>query len=172
MRVYQTFSLLWVQRVLEKYLAIAVPNSMIGRYILFYESFIFSFVTHKKALQTQLYISIDLGHYFIFRSWFKVRYRLDGTGFGSQWGRDFPHLSRTALGPYPASYTRGTGSLPGVKRTGRCVDQPSPLAPRLKKEYNYNSTPHLGLHGLLWGEHYLYLYSWCIVCSLDNIQGC
>ena len=26
-------------------------------------------------------------------------YRLDGLGIESRWGRDFPHLSRTALGP-------------------------------------------------------------------------
>ena len=29
------------------------------------------------------------------------------------------------------------------------------IAPRLKKEYNYTSTPSLGLHGLLYGEFYL-----------------
>ena len=26
-------------------------------------------------------------------------YELDGTGIESRWGRDFPHLSRPALGP-------------------------------------------------------------------------
>ena len=26
-------------------------------------------------------------------------YGLDGPGIGSRWGRDFPHLSRPALGP-------------------------------------------------------------------------
>ena len=26
-------------------------------------------------------------------------YRLDGPGIESRWGRDFPHLSRPALGP-------------------------------------------------------------------------
>jgi len=26
-------------------------------------------------------------------------YRLDGLGIKSRWGRDFPHLSRLALGP-------------------------------------------------------------------------
>jgi hypothetical protein len=28
-----------------------------------------------------------------------TRYRLDGPGIESRWGRDFPHLSRLALGP-------------------------------------------------------------------------
>jgi hypothetical protein len=49
-------------------------------------------------------------------------YGLDGPGIESQWGRDFPHLSRLALGPGPhtASCTMGTGSFSGVK-SGRGV---------------------------------------------------
>ena len=42
----------------------------------------------------------------------------------------------------------GTGSFPGVKRPGRGVDHPPHLAPSLKKEYSYTSTPYLGLRGL------------------------
>jgi len=38
-------------------------------------------------------------------------YRLDGPGIESRWMRDFPHLSRPALGPHPAPYTKGTESL-------------------------------------------------------------
>jgi hypothetical protein len=38
--------------------------------------------------------------------------------------------------------------IPWVNRPGRGVDHPH-LAPRLKKEYSYTSTPPLGLHGLL-----------------------
>jgi hypothetical protein len=41
----------------------------------------------------------------------------------------------------------GTGSSPGVKRPGRGVDHPPHLAPRLKKEQSYTSTPPLGLRG-------------------------
>jgi hypothetical protein len=29
----------------------------------------------------------------------ETRYRLNGPGIESQWGRDFPHPSRTVLGP-------------------------------------------------------------------------
>ena len=47
-------------------------------------------------------------------------YGLDGPGIESRWGRDFPHLSRPALGARPASCTLGTGSFPGVK-SGRGV---------------------------------------------------
>jgi hypothetical protein len=46
----------------------------------------------------------------------------------------------------------GTGSFPEVKRRGRGVDNPLHLESRLKKEKNYNSTPSLGLRGLLQGE--------------------
>jgi len=42
----------------------------------------------------------------------------------------------------------GTGSLPGVKWPGRGVEHP--LAPRLKKEYSYTSTPSLDLRGELY----------------------
>ena len=37
-------------------------------------------------------------------------------------------------GAHPASYTMGSGSVPGVTRQGRGVDHPPHLAPRLKKE--------------------------------------
>ena len=40
-------------------------------------------------------------------------YELDGPGIESRWGRDFPHLSRLALRPHPASCSMGTGSFPG-----------------------------------------------------------
>jgi len=75
-----------------------------------------------------------------------TRYRFDGPGIESRWGeRDFPHTSRPALGPtYPASYAMGTGSFPDIKRPGRGVDHPPHLAPRLKKEYSYTSTPPNG----------------------------
>ena len=52
-----------------------------------------------------------------------------------------------------------TPSSPGLKRPEACVDQPLPLAPRFNKEYNHNSTPPVGLYGLLQGETYPNLYS-------------
>ena len=60
------------------------------------------------------------------------------------------------MGAFPASYTMGTESFPGVKRPGRGVEHPPPLGPSLNKEYGYTSTPPLGLRGLLYGELYLY----------------
>ena len=53
-----------------------------------------------------------------------TRYGLDGPGIEFRWGRDFPHLSRQALGPQPASCIMGTESFPELKRPGRNVDFP------------------------------------------------
>ena len=64
---------------------------------------------------------------------------------------------QTGPGPHPASYTMGTGSLPGLNRPGRGVDHPPHLVLRLKKEYSHISTPPLALRGLLWDGFYLYL---------------
>jgi hypothetical protein len=49
-------------------------------------------------------------------------YGLDGPGIESQWGRDFPHLSRPALGP-PSLLYNGYRVFPGgEKRPGRDAD--------------------------------------------------
>ena len=73
---------------------------------------------------------------------------LDGQGVESRWGARFSTPVQTGPGAHPASYTKGTGSFPGVKRPGRGVDHPSHLVPRLKKEYSYTYTAGLGLRGL------------------------
>jgi len=54
-------------------------------------------------------------------------YGLDGPGIESRRGRDFPHLSRPALGTHPAFCTMGTGSFPGVKSGGGVTLTPHPL---------------------------------------------
>jgi hypothetical protein len=64
----------------------------------------------------------------------KTRYGLDGPGIESRWEEGFSAPVQTGPGAHQASYTMGTGSFPGVKRPGRSVDQPTHLAPRLKKE--------------------------------------
>ena len=69
----------------------------------------------------------------------------------------FSAAVQTGPGAHPASYTTGTGSFPGVQRPGRGVEHPPHLSLRLKKEYSYTSTPPLGLHGLFWGDLYLYI---------------
>ena len=73
-------------------------------------------------------------------------------GFGDRipvgGGQDFPYPSQTGPGAHPASYKIDTGSFPGLKRPRRGVDYPPPTTPKLKKEYSYKSTPHLGLRVL------------------------
>jgi len=76
------------------------------------------------------------------------RYGLDGSGIESRWGTRFSAPVQTGPGTRPASYAMGTRYFPGTKRPERGVDHPPHLAPRLKKEYSYTSTPPLGLRGL------------------------
>ena len=47
-----------------------------------------------------------------------TRYRLDGPGIESRWGRDFPHPSPPVLGAHPASYIMGTGFFLWGKAAG------------------------------------------------------
>jgi hypothetical protein len=53
-------------------------------------------------------------------------YGLDGPGIESWWGRDFPHLSRPALGPTQPPYNGYRVFPEGRKRPGRVAD---PLPP-------------------------------------------
>ena len=46
-----------------------------------------------------------------------------------------------SLGPHPNPLTTVTWLFPGANPPARGVDHPSPLAPNLKKEYSYTSTP-------------------------------
>jgi hypothetical protein len=50
---------------------------------------------------------------------------------------------QTVPGAYTTSYTMGTGSFRGQSGWGVTLTTYLYLATRLKKEYSYNSTPHL-----------------------------
>jgi hypothetical protein len=63
-----------------------------------------------------------------------TRYRLDGPGIESRLEAKFSAPIHTGSEAYPASYTMGTGSFPGLKRPGRGLDHPPYLGPRLKEE--------------------------------------
>ena len=66
-------------------------------------------------------------------------------------GEIFHNRPDRPWGPPTLLYNGYRVSLPGVKRPGRGVDHPPPhLAPRLKKEYRFTSTPPPGLRGLFW----------------------
>jgi hypothetical protein len=66
----------------------------------------------------------------------------------------------TGPGAHLAFCTMSTGSL-FRRESGRGVALATHphLAPRLKEEWSYTSTPPLGLRGLLQGEIYLYMYN-------------
>jgi len=62
---------------------------------------------------------------------------------------------QTGPGAHPVSYAMGTGSV-SRGQSDRSVALTIPyLAPRLKKECSYTSTPPLGLRGLLQSDQYL-----------------
>ena len=54
-------------------------------------------------------------------------YELDCPGIESRSGASFSAPVQTGSGAYPASYTIGAVSCPGVKRPGRGVDHPPPI---------------------------------------------
>jgi hypothetical protein len=71
-------------------------------------------------------------------------YELDGPGIESRWKRDFPHLSRTALGPTqpPVQWYRVFPK--GKEQPGRDADPSLPSSAVVKKEQSYTSTPSMG----------------------------
>jgi len=71
-------------------------------------------------------------------------YELDGPGIECRCGRDFPHMSRPALGHFqpPVQWVPG---FPGTKELPRRDADPSaPSSVVVKKEYSYTSTPPIG----------------------------
>ena len=62
-------------------------------------------------------------------------YGLDSPGIESRWGRDFPHLSRPALGPTQPPVQWVPGLSPGGKeRPGRDADPSHPSNAVVMKE--------------------------------------
>ena len=60
-------------------------------------------------------------------------YGLDGRGFESRWGRDFPHLSIPALGPTQPPVQWVPGISRGLKRPGCGLDYPPPPTAEVKE---------------------------------------
>jgi hypothetical protein len=76
-----------------------------------------------------------------------TRYGLDGPEIESRLEARFSAPVQTGPGAHPAFYKMGTGSFPGVKRSGRGVDHPYPPSAEVK-ETVYICAPRLGLGGL------------------------
>jgi hypothetical protein len=85
-----------------------------------------------------LSLPLPTTHYHYYGLEYLSRYsdwlRAGRSGDGIPVGARFSSPVQTGPGAHPASCTMGIGSLPGVKRPGRGVDNPPHLAPKLKKE--------------------------------------
>ena len=73
-----------------------------------------------------------------------TRYGLDGLGIESWWGARFSTPIQTGPGVHPASYTIGTGSLPGVKLPRHGVDHPPPSSAEVKERVELYLYSHSG----------------------------
>jgi hypothetical protein len=62
-----------------------------------------------------------------------TRYGLDGLGIVSRCGARFSISVQSGTEAYPAFYTMGTGSFPGVKQPGRGIDHPPPSSAEVKE---------------------------------------
>jgi len=62
-----------------------------------------------------------------------TNYGLDGPEIESLWRRDFPHLSRPALGPTESPIPCVWGSFLGVKNPKRGVDHAKPPSTEVKE---------------------------------------
>jgi hypothetical protein len=74
-----------------------------------------------------------------------TRYELNGQGIESQWGVSFSLPIQRGAGTHSASYAMGTGSIPGVKWSGRGVDHPTPTSAKVKervKLWIYSTSVH------------------------------
>ena len=85
-------------------------------------------------------------------------------------GSRFSAPFQTGPGAYPASYTLGTESFPGVKRPGRGVDHPPPSSAEVKERVELYLYSPLGLRGLFQGELYPYLYLYSICTARDLLE--
>jgi len=86
---------------------------------------------HALVLYIKLLINAQMC---ILLTHLNIRGRDSVVGVLTRWTVQGSNSVQTGPGAPPASYTKGTGSFPVVKRPVRGVDHPPHLAPRLKEE--------------------------------------
>jgi hypothetical protein len=102
------------------------------------------------------------------------RYSLDGPGMESRLGGE---IFRTRPDrPWDPSYTRGTGSFPGVKRPDSDVDHPPPSNTEVKQRVALVFYSPLGLCGLFSSKIFLFFFvhEWKVrrqVAKRDKIEN-
>ena len=94
-----------------------------------------------------------------------IGYRLDGPGIESRWGRDFPHLSRPALGPTQLPVQWVPGLSRGKERPGRDADPHPLLVPWSRKSRATHLLP-------LWAVRPVQSLSACTRVQLYPFTAC
>jgi hypothetical protein len=89
-----------------------------------------------------------------------------GLQFEPQWGSRFSLSVQIGPEAHPASCTVGTDS---VKQPGCGVNNPPPSRTEAKERVEQRAYAPQGLHGLLQGELYLFIFYECIVYSFFRV---
>jgi hypothetical protein len=105
-------------------------------------------------------------------SWYSDSLRAGRSGDWIPVGERFSAQFQTGCKAHPASYTMGTGSYPGVKRSRRGVDHPPPSSIEVKERVDLYLYSHSEPTWLFWGELclYLYLYTLCILNREHDVR--
>ena len=79
---------------------------------------------------------------------------MGGVGLAARFSASLPTGPRAHL----ASYTMGTGSFPGVRRSGRGVDHPLSYSAEAKERVELYIYSNSGLHGLFYRANFTLPY--------------
>ena len=97
-----------------------------------------------NIFHTELRIFLEPGERSLYRDSLRAERSADRITLYARFSAPVQKISEAR----PASYTMGTGIFLEVKRPMRGFDHSPHVAPMLKKEYSYISTPPLGFGGL------------------------
>ena len=102
-----------------------------------------------------------------------TRYRLDGPGIESRWGRLFPHPLRPALGANQPPMQWVPGLYRGVKRPGRGIDHPPPNSADVKERVELylfsTSGPSCPVIEWTFTVYFCSMSSYCLQYLLDSL---